>query len=170
MRSYTDPITGKFVELSDLEFAKVHDETLMKWEQAKAALGAAREAEMSLRRLYVAIASDPMKHKGTETVALGSGYKAKIVKKINYGFIKNADNRVDVDEIISAQNEIEKLGNEGVFLAYRLIKLSPELVVSEYNKLEPDSNPTHKAAKAVIDRVIVTSEGAPTLEIVAPKG
>ena len=46
MRSYTNPNNGELVELSDLEFAKVHDETLMKWEQAKAALDAAKEAEM----------------------------------------------------------------------------------------------------------------------------
>ena len=170
MRSYTNPNNGELVELSDLEFAKVHDETLMKWEQAKAALDAAKEAEMSLRKLYVAIASDPTKQKGTENIALGNGYKAKVVKKINYGFVKNADNKVDVDKIHDAQDEIEKLGNEGAFLADRLIKWSAELSVSEYNKLEPESNPTHKAVKAALDKVIVTSEGAPTLEIVAPKG
>ena len=170
MRSYTDPTTGVLVELSDPDFNKLHDETLMKWEQAKATLDAAKEAEMSLRKLYVAIASDPTKQKGTENLALGNGYKAKVVKKINYGFVKNADNKVDVDKIHDAQDAIEKLGNEGAFLADRLIKWSAELSVSEYNKLEPESNPTHKAVKAALDKVIVTSEGAPTLEIVAPKG
>ena len=170
MRSYMNPNNGELVELSDLEFAKVHDETLMTWEQAKAALDAAKEAEMALRKLYVAIASDPTKQKGSENITLGNGYKAKVVKKINYGFVKNADNKVDVDKIHDAQDAIEKLGNEGAFLADRLIKWSAELSVSEYNKLEPESNPTHKAAKAALDKIIVTSEGAPTLEIVAPKG
>ena len=170
MRSYTNPTTGEVIELSDLEFAELHDKTLLKWEQAKAALDAAKEDEMSLRKLYVAIASDATKQKGTENIALGNGYKAKVVKKVNYGFIKNADNKVDVDAIHDAQDEIEKLGNEGAFLAERLIKWSAELSVSEYNKLEPESNATHKAVKAALDKVIVTSEGAPTLEIVAPKG
>ena len=170
MRSYTNPNNGELVELSDLEFAKVHDETLMKWEQAKAALEAAKEAEMSLRKLYVAIASNPDQKKGTENIAIGNGYKAKVVKKINYGWAKGPDEKVDYEAVHDAQDAIEKLGNEGAFLADRLIKWSAELSVSEYNKLEPESNPTHKAVKAALDKVIVTSEGAPTLEIVAPKG
>lgn len=170
MRSYTDPTTGVLVELSDLDFNKLHDETLMKWEQADATLDAAKEAEMSLRKLYVAIASNPDQKKGTENIALGNGYKAKVVKKINYGFVKNADNKVDYEAVHDAQDAIEKLGNEGAFLADRLIKWSAELSVSEYNKLEPESNPTHKAVKAALDKIIVTTEGAPTLEIVAPKG
>lgn len=168
MRSYTNPVTGLVVELSELEFAALHDETLLKWEQAKAALDAAKEAEMSLRKLYVALASDPTKQKGTENIALGNGYKAKVVKKINYGWIKGPDEKTDIDAIHDAQDRIESFGNEGAFLADRLFKWSCELSVSEYNKLEP-GNPTHAKIKAELDKVVVTTEGAPTLEIVAPK-
>lgn len=168
MRSYTDPTTGEVVELSELEFAAKHDETLTAWERAKAALDAAKEAEMKLRKLYVALASDPTKQKGTENIVLGNGYKAKVVKKINFGWIKGPDDKVDVEAIHDAQDKIEAMGNEGAFLADRLFKWSCELSVSEYNKLEP-GNPTHAKIKAELDAVIVTTEGAPTLEIVAPK-
>lgn len=168
MRSYTNPTTGLLVELTDNEFVALHDDTLMKWEQAKATLDAAKEAEMALRKLYVAIASNPDQKKGTENIALGNGYKAKVVKKINYGWIKGPDEKTDVDAIHEAQDRIEAMGNEGAFLADRLFKWSCELSVSEYNKLEP-GNPTHSKIKAELDKVIVTTEGAPTLEIVAPK-
>lgn len=168
MRNYTDPTTGVLVELSDLDFNKVHDETLMKWEQAKATLDAAKEAEMSLRKLYVAIASNPDQKKGTENIAIGNGYKAKVVKKINYGWAKGPDEKVDYNAVYDAQDAIEKLGNEGAFLADRLFKWSCELAVSEYNKLDA-ANPTHAKIKAELDKVIVTTEGAPTLDIVAPK-
>lgn len=168
MRSYTKPETNEVVELSDNEFLALHDETLAKWEAAKAALEVAKETEMKLRKLYVAIASDPTKEKGTENIALGNGYKAKVVKKINFGFIKGADEKVDWEAVMTAQDEIEKTGNEGAFIAERLFKWSAELSVSEYNKLDV-SNPSHLAIKKIADKVIVTTSGAPTLEIVAPK-
>lgn len=168
MRSFTNPETGEAVEMTDQQFAAFHDETLSKWEASKAALEVAKEAEMKLRKLYVALASDPTKQKGTENIALGNGYKAKVVKKINFGFIKGADAKVDWEAVMTAQDEIEKTGNEGAFIAERLFKWEATLSVSEYNKLDA-SNPSQAKIKAIADRVIVTTEGAPTLEIVAPK-
>lgn len=169
MRSYTDPNSGKVIEMSDIEFLEFHDKTLQNWEQAKAALEAAKEAEMSLRKLYVAIASNPDQMKGTENIILANGWKAKVVKKINFGWIKGPDDKVNYEAVHDAQDKIEEMGNEGSFLADRLFKWTCELSVSEYNKLEA-SNPTHAKIKAELDKVIVTSSGAPTLELVAPKG
>jgi len=168
MRSYTKPETNEVVEMADHEFAAFHDETLAKWEAAKTTLDAAKEAEMTLRKLYVALASDPTKEKGTENIALGNGYKAKVVKKVTFGFIKGADDKTDWEAVMTAQDEMEKTGNEGAFIAERLFKWSAELSVSEYNKLDT-TNPSHAAIKKIADRVIVTKSGAPTLEIVAPK-
>lgn len=168
MRSFTSPTTGQVVEMTDLEFASFHDETLAKWEAAKTALEAAKDAEMTLRKLYVALASDPTKQKGTENIPLNNGYKAKVVKKVNFGFIKGPDQKTDWEAVMTAQDEIEKTGNEGAFIAERLFKWEATLSVSEYNKLDA-SNPTQAKIKAIADRVIVTTDGAPTLEIIAPK-
>jgi len=168
MRSFTSPTTGEVVEMTDAQFAAFHDETLAKWEASKTALDAAKEAEMTLRKLYVALASDPTKQKGTENIALNNGYKAKVVKKINYGFVKGPDEKTDWEAVMSAQDEIEATGNEGAFIAERLFKWEATLSVSEYNKLDV-SNPTQAKIKQIADRVIVTTEGAPTLEIIAPK-
>lgn len=168
MRKYADPVTGEVIELTDQEFAALHDETLMKWEQEKAKLDAAKAEEMRLRNLYVAIASDPSKKKGTENIPLNNGYKAKVVKKQSFGWIKGPDDKTDYNAVHAAQDEIEKMGNEGAFLSDRLLKWTCELSASEYAKLEP-SNPTHAKIKAALDKVIVTRDGTPTLEIVAPK-
>lgn len=168
MRSFTNPATNQVVEMHDHEFAALHDKTLGEWEAAKTALDAAKEKEMELRKLYVAIASDPDKEKGTENIALNNGYKAKVVKKVTYGFIKGPDDKTDWDAVMKAQDEIEETGNEGAFIAERLFKWSAELSVSEYNKLEA-SNPSHAAIKKIADRVIMSKSGAPTLAIVAPK-
>lgn len=162
MKVFKNPITGEPVEMSDAEYKRHHDATLALWEKAKATLDKAKEAEMALRKEYVALASDPTKEKGTENILLENGYKAKVVKKINYGFIKDADGNTDWEAVMNAQDAIEKLGNEGAFIAERLFKWSADLSVSEYNKLDPKY-------KAIADKVIVTSEGSPTLEIVAPK-
>jgi hypothetical protein len=169
MRSFINPVNSEVVEMTDAQFAEYHDETLAKWEASKTALDAAKEGEMSLRKLYVALASDPTKQKGTENIALNNGYRAKVVKKINYGFVKGADAKVDWEAVMSAQDEIEKTGNQGAFIAERLFKWEATLSVSEYSKLDV-SNPSEAKIKAIADRVIVTTDGAPTLEIIAPKG
>lgn len=162
MRSFTNPETGEVIEMTDAQFAAFHDETLAAWEASKKALDAAKETEMKFRKRYVALASDPTKEKGTENIPLNNGFKAKVVKKINFGWIKNSDGKTDWDKVMKAQDEIEATGNEGAFIAERLFKWEATLSVSEYNKLDPKY-------KAIADKVIVTTEGAPTLEIIPPK-
>lgn len=139
------------------------DYLLVNWEKAKAAIEAAKTVEMEWRKKAVAFAFNPEQKSGTERIELGNGYEAKAVKKINYGFIKNSENKTDKDKIEEALEKIEKLDPAGAYIADHLIKWTPELSLTEYKKLAPN-------LKAIIDTVIVTSEGAPTLEIIPPKG
>lgn len=140
------------------------DYLLSRWEASKAALEAAKEAEMTLRKKVVDIAFDPNKKAGTERVELANGYELKSVKKINYGFVKGVDGKgVDKNKIDAALAVIEADGPVGELIAQRLVKWSPELSLTEYKQLS-------EAHKKAIDAVIVTSDGAPTLEIVPPKG
>ena len=162
MRQVIDKVTGVITEYTDADFEKVRDQLLVSWQEAKEALEKAKEAEMFLRKKVVDFAFDPNKQSGTENVDLGNGYKLKAVKKLNYGFIKNDENKLDKAAIDKALAKIEKDGAVGELIAERLVKWTPDLSLSEY-KLLSDKH------KAIIDSVIVTSEGSPTLEIVEPK-
>jgi hypothetical protein len=130
------------------------EQVLIEWEEARRKLAVEKEAEARLRLEYVSMVSDPGKSKGTENIELANGYKAKIVKKINYN--------VDQNTINAALDAIENTGPEGKFVAERLIKWKADLSVTEYEKLDTKY-------RAMIDAAITTSPGTPTLEIVAPK-
>jgi len=149
--------------LSPTEKIFYRDFLLLEWDEAKKELEKAKAEEMSLRKQVVHLAFDTTKLSGTERVPLYNGYELKGVKKLNYGFIHNAEDKVDKARIDNALTLIEKADPNGAFIAERLVKWTPELSKTEYNQLS-------KPLKTIIDAVIVTSEGAPTLEIVAPKG
>lgn len=129
------------------------------WENAKAASANAVELERNLRSQVMAICF-PNAKVGTNNLELGRGYTLKAVKKLNY--------KLDNDTVDAAIEKVEALGNEGAFLAERLVKFKPELSVSEYNKLDA-ANPTHVKIKALIDDVLTISDGSPTMEVVKPK-
>jgi hypothetical protein len=164
MITITDKLTGEIKQYTQEAFVIERDRLLLSWQRSQEALAAAKETEADLRRQCVDFAFDPNKNSGTERIALGNGYEAKAVKKINYGWVKTPEgDKVDKKRIERALDAIEACGNEGVFIAERLIKWTPDLSLTEYKTLADQY-------KKIIDEVIVTSEGMPTLEIVAPKG
>jgi len=162
MKTVTNKETGEVVEYSDEEFIAKRDTLLVEWDAAKTLLDEAKEREMQLRKMVVNFIADPERDKGTENIELGNGWKAKVVKKLTYGFVKTFDGKTDKHAIEKALQEIEADGAAGELIAERLVKWTPDLSVTEYNQLPQEY-------KAIIDKVIVTNEGAPTLEIVAPK-
>ncbi|AMW36152.1 hypothetical protein [Xanthomonas phage XAJ2] len=145
------------------EWIAERDRILALWEASKLQLEKAKADEMDYRKQFVAFAFNPDKKEGTERIELANGYEAKSVKKLNYG-LKSYDPNLPVDEAVDAMlTELESASEEGVFIAKRLIKWTPELSKSEYNKLPVN-------LKAIADKVVETKEGAPTLEIIEPKG
>lgn len=138
------------------------DYLLTTWQAKKAALEIAKEEEMIWRKKSVDFAFDPEKKSGTERIDLGNGYQAKTVKKITYGFVKDAEGKLDKQKIDNALLSIESTGPAGVLIADRLVKWTPTLSLTEYNQITPEF-------KKIIDEVIVVDEGAPTLEIIEPK-
>lgn len=167
---YFDKTSGKLVditmeEVSNLappEFIAKRDDLLVAWQGAKQKLDEAKELEAEFRKASVEFISDPSKKSGTENIELGNGYKAKTVKKLNYGFVKTDDGKLDKKALDRALERIEKDGPVGELIAERLVKWTPDLSLSEY-KLLSDKY------KNIIDAVIVTTEGMPTLEIIEPK-
>ena len=124
------------------------------WHTAKTALENAKETEMELRK-QVQKMFFPTPEKGTQRVDLAMGYKLKLVHKINYTLGNN-------DLVNKALDEMAAVGNEGTFIAERLVSWKPSLSVREYDALNPQY-------KAIINKVLTTSDGAPTLEIEEPK-
>ena len=149
------------------EWFAERDCVLAAWEASKLALEVAKEKEMQLRKDFVKFAFDNSKDSGTERIELANGYQAKAVKKVNYKFAAPEGVKV-VDAVDKALTVIEALGGEAPFIADRLVKWSAELSIGEYNKL--DESETGRKIKAIINGVIETTEGAPTLEIIPPKG
>ena len=132
------------------------DAKILQWTEAAKKLAEANEIELALRNEVIAINFAEHKESGTENVELGNGYKLKAVFKLNYR-LNNTDDAVD-----KALSKLEKAGTEGAFIAERLVKWKPELSVTEYGKLDPKF-------KKIIDEVITTSPGTPSLELVEPK-
>lgn len=158
----TNPETGEVKNYSEAEYVAERDRLLVDWQNKKAALEVAKEAEMDARKLAVMFMHDPSKSGTTENVELGGGYKATMKVPVRYGFIQNAEGKTDKARIEKALSKIEKTGQAGELIAERLVKWTPELSLTEYKQL-PDN------FRKIIDDVIVTSEGTPTLEIKEPK-
>lgn len=150
------------------EWLAERDRILSQWEQSKRDLETAKAHEMQLRKDFVAFAFDKEKLEGTERIELNNGYQAKAVKKLNYALVSTVEGVSVVDAVDTALSEMEALGEQGKFIADRLVNWSASLSLSEYRKL--DEMADGAKFKSIIDKVIETKEGAPTLEIVPPKG
>ena len=143
------------------------------WLASKITLQTAKDGELNLRTSVTQMLF-PNPIKGTQRYELGDGYKVKLVYGYNYNLgnkdkLNDKNEKVPVNEQVeSVMDAIEALGNEGAFLADRLIKTKYELSVSEYQKLD-ETNPTHKAIKALIDGILTVTPATPTLEFEEPK-
>lgn len=127
---------------------------LLAWQEAAKVLEAAKADEMEKRLKAFGMCFIKPKE-GTNTLTLGNGYELKAEYKFNYS--------LDKDKVDDALEKIEKLGNEGTFIAERLVKWSPELSISEYRKLD-------KQYLDLITPVLTIKPGTPSLKIVPPKG
>lgn len=154
--------TGAITEYTEANFIVERDRLLVEWQKKQAELATVKAEEMALRVKCVEFISNPNLNKGTERVPLGNGYEAKVVKKITYGFQKTVDGKIDKKAIDAALTAIEDTGDVGKYIADQLVKWTPELSLTEYNKLNDN-------IKALIDPVIRTTDGTPTLEILEPK-
>ena len=156
------------------QFIARRDAEILEWrglkEQSSFYVNAEREA-----RAKVTATLFPAARKGTQRYELGAGYKVKLV----YGFNYKLGNKELVDPATNELTPINKqgkvvedpigeIGNEGPFLAERLIRWKPELVEKEYLALDPEI-PAHVEVKALIDAILTITPATPTLELEEPK-
>lgn len=140
------------------------DQLLVKHEELKERLAQAKEAEMELRK-YIVKRAFPNAHEGTNTLDLGNGYSLKAGVKFNY---KLEDN----DKVEAGLDRITKIGNQGGFIADRLVSWTPNFLLTEYRALQEQADGGSEEAKAILKEVnsfLIVSDAAPTLEIKAPK-
>lgn len=142
------------------------DGMLMLWQNAKAMLDKYKELEMEWRKVCAAFLV-PAKTEGTVNVELGAGYQAKVVHKYNYKL--DSDN----DKIWSALDRISAIGNEGKFIAERLVSWHPTFLKQEYTTLQEEAGKGSQVSKDILkiinDEMITIVEASPTLSIVEPK-
>lgn len=140
------------------------DQLVMQWEQAKKASDNAIALERTLRTQVVDLCFPADTRKvGTNNLDLGRGVKLKAVTGLRY----TLDKADDAARTNAAVDAIEQTGNEGEFIAERLVKWKPELSVSEYKKLDM-TNPTHKRIKDIIDGVLTITPESAQVEIIYP--
>jgi len=141
------------------------DALLLLWQEKKDAIEKAKADEMDLRK-YIVKREFPKAQEGMNTKPLGDqGYQLKAGIKYNY-------NLADNDTVEDCLNKISKLGNEGSFIADRLVSWKPNFLLTEYRALQQAKEKGEKFAEQVLDVVnemLTITEGAPTLEIKAPK-
>lgn len=141
------------------------DELLMKHLALKEQLEKIKNEEMTLRK-YIVDRVFPNKTEGVNTVALGNGFEAKATVKFNY---KLADNKV----VESCLDRIALIGNQGAFIAERLVSWHPTFLVTEYRVLQEEAKEGSDVAaqilKIVNDELLTIDDAAPTFAIKEPK-
>src|ERR1019366_1298508 len=139
------------------------DDLIVKHIALKRAVEDAKEAEMELRK-YIVNRAFPEKHEGVNTLDLGSGYQLKAKVAFNY-------NLADNDTVEKTLDAIAKVGNQGAFIADRLVSWKPSFLLTEYRALT-DAAPHSAEAQeilALVGVMLTITDAAPTLDVKEPK-
>lgn len=159
MNTATTPNAAALLSQPWPEKPLTKQEKLQKWLDAQKAMAEAKDAEMEARKAVVADYIDPTtglldgKKEGTVNIPLANNWKLKVVLKQNYNL-----SQADID---AALDKMEKTGENGKFIAERLVSWKAALSVKEYRLLSD-------AHKAIIDNVLTITDGSPSLELVDP--
>lgn len=140
------------------------DQILMLWKEKKEAIEAAKEEEMDLRK-HIVERAFPNRTEGMNNKDLGEGYTLKAGVKFNYTLASN-------DVVEATLDRIAKIGNQGAFIADRLVSWKPNFLLTEYRVLQEEADNGGIDAKAILKEITVMltiDDAAPSLEIKAPK-
>lgn len=125
---------------------------VLKWFAANEVLRKARAEEMELRLAAIAAVYPPdiLEHTGA--------FNAELVDESVLKCVIRANAKVDGKKIKAALDKLRAIGADGVLLAERLVKWTPEASIAEFKKL------TDKQRRIFKD-VITVAGGAPSLEL-----
>lgn len=140
------------------------DAVLVEWQRLQQALTKAKAEEMAFRK-YVIQRAFTNPTEGTNMLELGNGYALKANIKYNY---KLAENQV----VEAGLDKLAKIGNQGSFIADRLVSWTPNFLLTEYREIQKQAEAGSAEANEmmkVISSFLTISEAAPSLEIKEPK-
>lgn len=159
-----DPISDAMRQRLEKErLPATPDGILMLWQRTQKILADAKLDEMDIRKTAVKVYV-PQPKEGMNNVDLGQGYVLKAGVKFNYTL--DPDNA----KVEAALDDISTMGNEGAFLAERLVKWQASFLLTEYRPLcDDDATDIQKKIKKRIEQVLTITDAAPTLEIKEPK-
>lgn len=135
------------------------DQVLAQWQKAQNDLAKCKEQEMDWRK-YVVKRAFPTPSEGTNSFDLGNGKELKAVVKYNYSL---ADNSI----VEKTLDDIAKIGNQGAFIADRLVSWSACFLLTEYRELQERAKDSVEAQEilAKVGEMLTVSEAAPTVSI-----
>lgn len=164
MTGWNDAAPTSWPKPSNPLDAMNEDQLLVLWSDKKKAIEVAKEEEMELRK-YIVNREFPKKNEGMNTKELGNGYQLKAGVKYNY-------NLADNDTVENCLAKIAAIGNQGPFIADRLVSWKPSFLLTEYRQLCEDKDKGDKFAEQVLKEItpmLTITEAAPSLEIKPPK-
>jgi len=160
-------------ELTPEQIIANRDAAIQDWLDRRAKLVEIKETEM-VARTGVAKMLFPNPSKGTQRFPLGGGYAIKLVHKLNYTLgdankVNGEGGKVSrADQVFELEAKMAALGEVACVLTDRLIKWTPELSVTEYDKLDL-SDPVQLQLRNLIDGILTVAPAAPALEFEEPK-
>lgn len=134
---------------------------LGEWHEAKKILDAAKEVEMALRQRIVKESGmfDAGNVVGTETYNLGGGWKVKAVKKQNY---KIENKQGEAFAVLHSLSEMAGDDEDLKAIVRELFSFDANLRKTQFDKLR---GPERK----LVEDILTITDGAPSLELIAPK-
>lgn len=147
-------------------FPHTQDGMLMLHKKTKENLDYIKEKEMEYRKICTAfLVPDAQRNEGMNNVELGNGYVAKVGIKFNYKLAEN-------DKVWEGLDKIKAIGNQGAFIAERLVSWTPNFLVTEYRTLQEEAEKGSLQAQdmlKIVSEFLTITDAAPTLEIKEPK-
>ncbi len=144
--------------------SKSQDDILVEHQRMQSELVSLKARELDFRK-YIVDRCFPTKEEGTNTLELGRGFELKAVVKYNYKLLDN-------DIVEKGLAKIASIGNQGAFIADRLVSWTPNFLTTEYRKLQDDAEAGSNEAKEILKLVtefLEIKEAAPTLTIKEPR-
>lgn len=138
---------------------------IARWNKVKEELKRLQDEELELRQEIVKNLFSADRIEGSETVALGNGWKLNAKKPLYYKVASGPE--MDALEDLCDQNHLGTIC-EDVF------RWKPELNVAMYKKTVPVvvslmSNELARVFEKALSAVITITPGTPSLELIAPK-
>lgn len=163
--NWSQPIAPAIAPTSSNPWDALDQDALLMLHKAKQdALSALKSEELELRK-YIVVRAFPSRQEGTNTLELGSGYELKAVVKYNYRLADNDTVEIGLDRIAA-------IGNQGRFIADRIVGWTPNFYVSEYREIQKSAEGGSNEAKEmlnIINEFLTITDAAPTLAIKEPK-